>query len=97
VVILSAVLSAANVIFSLCNAALQVRLMKFTPPNDRWLRVFYFFVCLYWGGVYLYVLFFESSQDISTSFGQVFIRPALTFTLALMLAGSLYRYRSILK
>ncbi len=91
---INAMLAAANVVFALLNVFLQMRLIR-RSKNDRWLRALYILVSLYWAVIYFYIFLFESMDATRTSsFGQVFIRPAFTFTLALMAAGAIFRYRS---
>lgn len=50
-------------------------------------------VGLYWCGLYVYVFLAPIGGVDPVWFGQVFVRPAFTFTLALMASMAVYRWR----
>jgi hypothetical protein len=54
-----------------------------------WISVVKIVLGVYWAGIYIVVLLTEPGGYDSVLFGQVFIRPALTITLAVMAAASI--------
>lgn len=87
----------ANVLLALIIAFYQVRMLmacRKNPPTWCWLRAIYVALALYWAGVYGFILITEDVYSNWSWFTQVFIRPALTFTLALMAASSIWRGRA---
>lgn len=54
-----------------------------------WIKLLYCAVGLYWGAVYVYVLFPKETMVDSIWFGRTYIRPAMLFTIGVMLAGSI--------
>ena len=87
-------LAVANVVFSIALVVFEVCLYR-RFHAARFMRVLLILVGLYWGGIYLFVALTEPGEYInSVVFGQIFGRPAFTFTLAVMVATALYRLRS---
>lgn len=62
----------------------------------RWLKILYGILCLYWVAVYI-VIFASVISGLNfaedPSFGKTFLRPGITYTLALIMSGAIYRYR----
>lgn len=88
-------LSIANVIFSLVLSIFSIR---------RWLRdrrgfggtmmLVLGLIGLYWAGLYVFVFLTPVGVYDPVWFGQIFVRPAFTFTLATMSSIAVYRLRS---
>ena len=82
-------------VFALLNMALAAMLIIFGVRTFRiyrgqpwrWLILSKMIMGAYWAGVYAWVLVTEPGSFSSVLFGQLFIRPALTITIALMAAG----------
>ncbi len=91
---INAILAAVNVALALLNASIQVRLIR-RSKGDRWLRYLDILVSLYWAAIYAFIFITEPYDTThTTTFAQIFIRPAITFTLALMTSAAIYRYGS---
>jgi hypothetical protein len=87
-------LSLANAALALLVLCLAIYDWKCAPGVVRWLKVFYAVVGAYWFAIYVFVFLTPSGSYDSVFFGQVFIRPAFTVTLAVMASALLYRARS---
>lgn len=89
---LADLLSGVNIILALIVVFFQIR---FTRKNRgvawNWLKLLYAIVGTYWAGIYIWVLFAAPGNYDSQWFGQVFIRPAFTFTLSVMVASAIQR------
>ena len=88
-------LAFANIMLALTVAYYGWRfvLANNIPHAWRWLKVAQVFVGLYWAGLYAYVLFWPYPTD-PVLFGQMFVRPGFTVTLAIMAASAIQRYRA---
>lgn len=86
-------LSLANIIFSLLLALYCFRQVRRQPGFMRVLMLFFGLVGLYWGGLYVFVFLTPVGLVDPVWFGQIFVRPAFTFTLALMASMAVYRWR----
>lgn len=84
-------------IFAWTNLTLGVLLALFSLRSFRvyrgepwaWLSLAKILLGLYWAGIYGFVLIIEPGIYDSVRFGQIFIRPALTITLAIIAAGAI--------
>ena len=83
------------------NAALGFTLAAFALIYIRrgnvgacWIKVMTVIVGLYWGVLYTWVAIIPPGIVDPVMFGQVFVRPAFTVTLAVMAGGAIYRWRS---
>ena len=87
------VLALANIILGAGIAALNIMLLK-KSRKVFILRVAIAAAGIYWSLLYVIVYLFEPNHVDPVMFGEVFVRPAFTFTLALWLACALYRWFS---
>ncbi len=60
----------------------------------RWVKILYAAIGIYWGSLYLFVAINPPGVIDPVWFGQVWVRPAFTITIAVMTAGAIYRWRS---
>ena len=87
-------------VFAILNAILGLGLVVFEIclfrryKTARFIRILLIAIGAYWGGIYLYVALTDPVGRDAVYFGQVFVRPAFTFTLASMLATAIYRLRA---
>lgn len=86
-------LSLANVIFALLLALYCFRQVKRQSGFMRVLMLFFSLAGLYWAGLYVFVFITPVGIYDPVWFGQIFVRPAFTFTLALMASMAAYRWR----
>jgi len=85
---LNAVLGAILAVFSL-------RYVWREKSVACWLKILYALIGLYWCALYVFVALTPPGLFMdSVTFGQVFVRPAFTVTLAVMAGGAIYRWRS---
>lgn len=68
--------------------------LRHRPERWRWLRMGFLAIGLYWAGLYTFVLLKEPGSYNSVWFGQVFVRPAFTLTLAMMAGSAIWRGRT---
>lgn len=88
------VLAVVNVILALALVVFEICLYR-RFHTARFVRVLLVIVGAYWMAVYIFVVFTEPNEFIgAVEFGQIFVRPAFTFTLAVMVATALYRLKS---
>ena len=93
---LSDVMSATNVGLGLLLAWLSVRLLvrsQCQHQPGRWLFVLWIMTGLYWAGLYVWVLFARPDAYAPVWFGELFVLPALTWTLAVFIAGVILKVR----
>lgn len=60
----------------------------------RWIKIMTLLIGLYWGILYTWVAIVPAGIVDPVLFGQTFVRPAFTVTLAVMAGGAIYRWRS---
>lgn len=79
--------------FALC--ALSSIYYKHTEESWKWIKLSYAFIGLYWGCLYSYVIIVNllNLPSDTVIFGRIFVRPAITVTLGVMLAGAVIRHR----
>lgn len=87
------ILAFFNVAFALGIVIINIRLVR-GGIYDRIFRLFIIGLGLYWAGIYVYVIIAEPGAIEPVRFGQMFIRPAFTATLGVMLASGIYRWRN---
>jgi hypothetical protein len=90
-------LAGVNVILAGLMAVYQGKLLlrcKGQMPGWCWLRMVLMLVAMYWAGLYLFVLLKQPGAYDAVLFGQVFVRPAFTFTLAILAAAAIQRSRA---
>ena len=88
-------LAFVNAALALLMAVFALRYIRQSNAHARWLKFFFAMVGFYWCALYIFVALTEPGQFMdSVLFGQVFVRPAFTWTLGLMAAGAMYRWRS---
>ena len=93
---LTDILAWINAVLALLLAIFALRYIRQANARARWLKLFYALLGFYWCGLYIFVALTEPDQFMdSVLFGQVFVRPAFTWTLGLMAAGAMYRWRSL--
>lgn len=85
-------LALANVLIYGMLAWLSWRHLRSLAGEPRWIRFMHLLIGLYWSCLYAFVVVTPTGNYNPVWFGQVFVRPAFTFTGAVMLAGSLHRW-----
>lgn len=89
------ILALTNLILALILAVSQFKVSRLLKKGScfRWIKIVSGVVGIYWAAVYVYVLFTDpaTAPIDSVLFGKIFIRPAITVTLAVMSAGALLR------
>lgn len=88
------ILAVTNAIFAGILAVFALRYINRKGQPARWLKVIYALIGVYWGILYTWVAIVPPGIVDSVRFGQVFVRPAFTVTLAVMAGGAIYRWRS---
>lgn len=91
---LAELLSAVNIVLALLLTGYNVRQVR---RNSGFLRIFSIAsvaIGLYWAGIYTFVILTQAGSYDAVFFGRVFIRPAFTFTLAMMASVALFRSRT---
>ena len=91
------ILSGLNILFGLGVFAVGVYDAYHAPRHLRWLKVMQSVVGLYWGLLYVAILFGLADRVDPVFFGRVFGRPAFTVTLGMTFAAVLFRARSAAK
>lgn len=91
---LAGALAWINVVLGLILAVFTMRYLCKSTPVARWVKTLYALIGIYWAGLYFYVAINVPGVVDPVWFGQVFVRPAFTFTLAAMAVGAIYRWRS---
>lgn len=80
--------------FAMCY--LDFQYYNYTEEPWKWIKLAYAIIGLYWGCLYIYVVIVNvlgiAIIDPIT-FGRIFVRPAFTVTLGVMLAGAIIRHR----
>ena len=91
---LAELLSGANVLLALTLAYYNLRQVR---RQSGFLRVFSLLsvlIGLYWAGIYIFVILTQAGSYDAVFFGRVFVRPAFTFTLAMMASVAFFRSRT---
>ena len=88
---LAYILAVANVVLALILIVVSIGIVKRNNIRHRWMRVLWMLSGVYWLGVYLYVLFGDPAIYQSAFFSQTFIRPGITFLLAMATAGAVVK------
>lgn len=66
-----------------------------TPDMPEWMRWSRVLIGLYWGILYIIILFvLVPGEYDSILFGRLFVRPAFTLSLVVIAVGSIQRYRA---
>lgn len=86
-------LSLANIFFGLLIGMYNARQVRQCNPKMCWLYLITGLLGFYWAGLYVFVFFTRSGTYDAVLFGQVYVRPAFTFTLATMASLALSRWR----
>lgn len=98
---LSTILILANILLGLAAASFELLcVLELNDKLYRWLKILYTILCLYWSVIYVVVLISTITGlgfASNAQFGSVFVRPGITYTLALITCGALYRYRILRK
>ncbi len=87
-------LSGINVLLALALAYYNLRQVR---RQSGFLRVFSMLsvvIGLYWAGLYSFVILTQAGSYDAVFFGRVFVRPAFTFTLAMMASVAVFRSRT---
>lgn len=89
-------LSLANVVFFGFLALASFRLRQRYTGWQRVLVILMGVIGLYWAALYVYVFLTPSDNPLidPVLFGQALVRPAFTFTAAVMSSIAIYRWRS---
>lgn len=87
------ILAMINVLIFGSIFAVQVVLFR-RMKIARLLRVLIMVISIYWAALYAFVAIVPEGYIDPFLFGQVFVRPAFTFTGAVILACALYRLKS---
>ncbi len=90
----------ANAVLAGIAAFCGVLLIRRDPRrNQRWHQIALVILCLYWCGIYTYVVIVNFIPGLTRPdpyfFGEVFIRPAFTLTLGITAAGMIARLKKI--
>ena len=85
---IGSVLALLNCVLAAGIAALSWQL-RTSSSDSMWLRYLYVFIGLAWMTYYGWVLLFTPTGDNAI----IFSRPLFTFTLSVMAAGGIYRWR----
>ncbi len=91
---LAELLSGANVLLALALAYYNLRQVR---RQSGFLRIFSLLsvlIGLYWAGIYIFVILTRAGSYDAIFFGRVFVRPAFTFTLAMMASVAVFRSRT---
>lgn len=91
---LGTILAMMNAFLALTLSFYAFRFVRRGPAIARWLKIATALVGLYWGVLYIWVAIVPAGIVDPVWFGQVFVRPAFTVTLAVMAGGAIYRWRS---
>ena len=87
-------LAVFNVMFALLLVYVHTKgIIRFRGRgiNTMWVRVIQVVIGLYWAGVYAFVLVTKPGEIDPILFGQIFVRPAFTFSLGAMVAIAIWR------
>ena len=88
-------LSGANIILAAIVVYYQILFLRRQRGRSfDWIKLLYAIVGAYWSAIYVFILFLIPTNYDSVWFGQVFIRPAFTFTLAVMVASAIQRAKT---
>lgn len=87
-------LAAINAILAGFLVGFSLRYIRAAKTKARWLKIIYALIGLYWCVLYTWVAIVPVGIVEPVWFGQVFVRPAFTVTLAVMAGGAIYRWRS---
>jgi hypothetical protein len=87
-------LAALNAVLGLLLAVFALRYARQATAAAVWLKWLHVMCGLYWCGLYTFVAIFPAGYIEPVWFGQTFVRPAFTLTLAIMASGAVYRWRS---
>ncbi len=90
-------LSLANVILAGIGAVMSFLYVYRHPRPFSWLKIGYGLIGVYWCALYVYILItdvYDIPRIFGIAFGEILVRPAFTFTLAIMASGALWRIRS---
>src|SRR5512139_3799976 len=91
--VIAEILAWVNVILGALITIFTLRYIR-KYQSARWIKLLYGLIGAYWCGIYLYVAFNEPGVVDPVWFGQVFIRPVNTITLAVIASRAIYRWRS---
>lgn len=91
---ISTALAWVNAVFGFILTVFAFRYIRCERPAARWLKAIYGILGLYWCLLYTWVAIVPAGIVDPVWFGQVFVRPAFTVTLAVMAGGAIYRWRS---
>lgn len=91
---LAELLSATNIVLALLLAGYNVRQVRRSSGFLRVFSIISVIVGLYWAGIYIFVILTPAGSFDGNFFGRVFVRPAFTFTLAMMASVALFRNRT---
>lgn len=88
------VLAMTNAVLAGIITVFALRYLRSHRPYARALKVAYAIIGAYWCGLYIWVAVTPIGAVDPVWFGQTFVRPAFTVTLAVMASGAVYRWRS---
>jgi len=92
--IITNTLALFNVIFALLLVYVHTRgIIRFRGRgiNTLWIKLVQVIIGFYWAGVYVFVLLTDPGYIDPVLFGQIFVRPAFTFSLGAMVAIAIWR------
>lgn len=87
-------LSLANILFAGVLSIYSFRRAFYHRGFMRVMMVTNGIIGAYWAGMYIWVFLTPSGFYDGVWFGQFFVRPAFTFTMAVLASQTLYRYRT---
>lgn len=97
----SSIFVLANIILGFTAATFELLCVVMLDDKlYRWLKILYTILCLYWAIIYVVVLvsiITGLNFTANAQFGNTFVRPGITYTLALIGSGAIYRYRILRK
>lgn len=91
---IASALAWVNAVLALLLVVFAARYVRQPNATARWIKFVYAMVGIYWFGLYTWVALVPVGIVDPVWFGQVFVRPAFTVTLAVMAGGAIYRWRS---
>lgn len=86
-------LSAVNIFFAGLLAIYSFRRARRETDFARWMMVLLGLIGAYWCGLYLMIFIMPSGTFDPVWFGRIAVRPAFTFTLAVMASMAFYRWK----
>ena len=91
---ISQILAGVNAILAAILCVFALRYLYKSKTFAKWVKIATALIGAYWCGLYIFVMIASPENYNPVTFGQTFVRPAFTLTLAVMAGGAIYRWRS---